>query len=525
MWSDVAHAAPVVTPSATLPAHHTLRFLAAPLGVVFLALLLFGGAVVISHVWWPGFIVLSIAFISLMAYAATIWPRAVIVVVVLSPILDRYVVADLLPPNLETVTHLLSEGLLVGVGGTLGIKAWREGRLRDALWHPAVAALAAFAALSLISALVNAVEPQVAFIGLAFTVDAAALFVLPRMVGYSLRQALLAVGAFVAIVGLAAAIAVAQAILSPDILGLTGVEGRFGEAYRLGSFLRDPNILGAFLITAAPFVLLSATILPRTWMRRAAIAIAFLLILALWLSFSRGAWAALLVGVGAVIGLLDRRTLLLGLAITVASFGTAVVLPRDLVAPPRTGAPGEGDPLGEERPDLIGSTIGRVQQIGEGRDLRTLFILNALPIIADHPLLGVGPGRYGGAVADTFESPIYAEYHTDELFLDPTQRTVDDFWLHVLVEIGILGLAALLAAAAMPLLAILSKARRSIGWRKILLGGVAAGAAGLAVDSITTMLLEANSAGFVFWFLLGIGVIVAAAPADQSVETIEAIAA
>src|SRR5690606_21674908 len=100
-----------------------------------------------------------------------------------------------------------------------------------------------------------------------------------------------------------------------------------------------------------------------------------------------------------------------------------------------------------ERPNVIDSTFGRVGTIGEGRDLRTLFVLNGLPILADHPLLGVGPGRYGGAAADLFETPIYAEYGTDALLTSPTQRTVDNFWLHLAVESGVLGTAAFLAAA------------------------------------------------------------------------------
>jgi hypothetical protein len=47
--------------------------------------------------------------------------------------------------------------------------------------------------------------------------------------------------------------------------------------------------------------------------------------------------------------------------------------------------------------------------------------------------------------------------------------------------------------------------------RRILLGGMAAAAAGLAVSSGTTMLLEANSIGFAFWFLLGLGALVVTA--------------
>ena len=153
------------------------------------------------------------------------------------------------------------------------------------------------------------------------------------------------------------------------------------------------------------------------------------------------------------------------------------------------------------------STIDRVGAIGAGGDLRTLFVLQSLPIIRDHPLLGVGPGRFGGAVAFNYGTPIYHEYGFEPLFWNPAQRTVDNFWLHLLVETGVVGVAAFLAAALIPGVRIVGAARRSLGWRRIMLGGIAAAATGLAISSGTTMLLEANSIGFVFWFLLGLGVL------------------
>jgi O-antigen ligase len=170
------------------------------------------------------------------------------------------------------------------------------------------------------------------------------------------------------------------------------------------------------------------------------------------------------------------------------------------------------------RPNIVDSTVDRVGEIGIGGDLRTLFVINALPIIRDHPVLGVGPGRYGGAVAHNFGTPIYAEYDTVPLFWNPAQRTVDNFWLHLLVETGIVGALAFLAAGLIPGLRILGAARRSIGWRRIFLGGTAAAAVGMAVSSGTTMLLEANSIGFVFWFFLGIGALVVAADATRAEE-------
>jgi O-antigen ligase len=472
----------------------------APIAVAAIALVLLVGAIVAARMSAAGLVLFGVALLGLTGAVAVRWPRAAIVVVVLSPVLDRYVVADLLPAPLGTAAHYLSEGLLLVLAVVLGVRAALDGRLVGAFRHPVTAALIAFAAIGALSALLNGVPVHVAVIGLVFTLDAAALFFLPRLVGFSLRQSLFAIGAIVSIVVGAAVVAIGQAVLSPRILGLVPVEGRFGDTARLASIFGDPNVFGAFLVLAVPFALLMAVRLPTPRLRWIAGVVAIVLFLALWLSLSRGAWIALVLGVGTVLALVDRRALVLGMLMCVVTFVVADVMPRSLLvhrAPPR--------------PQLIDSTIDRFGAVGLGGDLRTLFVLNAIPIIRDHPLLGVGPGRYGGAVANTFETPIYGEYDTTPLFWNPKQRTVDNFWLHILVETGVLGLAALLAAAMIPGIRILRAARASTGLRHIMLGGVAAATAGMAVSSVTTMLLEANSIGFPFWFLLSIGAMVAGA--------------
>lgn len=470
-----------------------------PIVIGITALLLLVGSVIGARISPAAFVVFGIGMIALAGYAAARWPRASIVIVVLSPLVDRYIVADILPPTLETLAHLLSEGLLLAVGLVIAWRAARNGTLFDALRHPVTVALLAFAGIAVVSAVANGVPPGIAALGLVFTLDATVLFFLPRLVGFTLRQSMYAIGAMLAIVFTSALLAVGQALLSPRILGLEPSRGRFGEVARLASIFGDPNVFGAFLVVAAPFVLLMATHLPTPRLRRIAAVAAFVIVLALWLSYSRGAWIAIVLGVGVALVLIDRRTLMLGLLIAVVSFGTAAVMPRNLLLPSGGG-----------QPALIDSTIDRVGAIGLGGDLRTLFILNAIPIVRDHPVLGVGPGRYGGAVAGNYGTPIYDRYGTTKLFWNPAQLTVDNFWLHTIVEVGILGLVALLAAAMIPGLRVLSAARRASGWSRIVLGGTVAALAGIAVSSLTTMLLEANSIGYVFWFLLGLGAFLAA---------------
>jgi O-antigen ligase len=484
-----------------------LRSAAAPLGVAALALLLLIGATLAAQASPPAFVAFGIGLVLLAAVAAVRWPRTAIVLVVMSPILDRYIVADLLPADLASASHYLSEAMLLVVSLILAARALIEGRLVAAFRHPVTVALIAFVGIAAVSAVANDVPPVVAIAGVVFTIDAAALFFLPRLVGFSPRQSIVAVGAVGSVVLVAALLAIGQALLSPRILGLRPIRGRFGEEVRLASLFGDPNVFGAFLVVAVPFAVLGAARLPNRRLRWLSGGIAFVLLLALWLSFSRGSWIALVLGVVTMLALIDRRALLICLLLAVTSFGTAVVMPRNLLVPD------------QRRPRLVESTVDRVGAIGVGGDLRTLFVIQSLPIMRDHPLLGVGPGRFGGAVAFNYGTPIYDEYGFRPLFWNPAQRTVDNFWLHLLVETGVLGVVAFLAAALIPGLRILGAARRSLGWRRILLGGIATATAAMAVSSGTTMLLEANSIGFAFWFLLGIGGLGAAATSIAEVRT------
>jgi O-antigen ligase len=475
-----------------------LRRLVAPLGVALVAVLLLVGATIAASSSPAAFVAFAGALVVLAAVAAVRWPRTAIVLVVLSPIVDRYIVADLLPLAIASASHYLSEALLLSVSVILAWRAWADGRLIAAFRHPVTVALLAFTGLAALSAVVNGVPAHIAVIGLVFTLDAVALFFLPRLVGFTLRQTLAVIGVIGGIVLTAAVLAIGQAVLMPRLFGMVPVRGRFGEEVRLASLFGDPNVFGAFLVSAVPFALIGAVRLPDRRLRWLAAAIAFVLLLALWLSFSRGAWIALVLGVGTMLAIVDRRALLIGAAAGVLSFGTAIYMPRNLLVPD------------QPRPNIVDSTVDRVGAIGVGGDLRTLFVIQSIPIVQDYPLLGVGPGRFGGAVANTYPTPIYDEYGFRPLFWNPAQRTVDNFWLHLLVETGVLGTTAFLAAALIPAIRILRAARASVGWRRIALGGIAAGTAGLAISSGSTMLLEANSIGFLFWLLLGLGALVVA---------------
>jgi O-antigen ligase len=476
----------------------------ATIGVALLAVV---AAVVASHLSPALFAGFGLLLAAVVAYASLTWPRQALVIVALSPLIDRYIAPGFLAPEVEGLVHFLSEGLLLTVGLCLTAQAVRRGTLRAAVWHPTAVFATVFLVAAAASALLNGVPWLQAIVGIAFTVDALAFFFLARLVDFSVRQAMIAVGAFVAFMACASAIAVAQAVLSPELLGLFALQGRFGEVYRLASIFGDPNVFAALLSAAVPFVLFGAPGLATRRGRAWALALAAMLVLALWLSFSRGGWLGAVAGFGVAGAILDRRALVVGMVLAALTFATAWVMPRDLLG-------GSG-----QRPDLIGSTIDRGAAVGAGRDLRVQFVMNSLPIVIDHPALGVGPGRYGGAAADSFGTSVYADYGTDELFVNPTQRTVDNFWLHLLGETGVIGLLAFAATIGIAVIEIVRAARDARWGRRVILSGVAGAVLSLSVNSLTTMLLEANSVAFLFWFLLGLGSLLVA-PATRDADRV-----
>jgi O-antigen ligase len=448
--------------------------------------------VLAAYLSTTAFVVSGLALLALLGLATARWPRVMLVVLVLSPpLIDLYAGQRLLPEQAQSVARLFSEALLLVMTAVLAVVAARRGTLVPALRHPVTVAIGVFLAVTLASAIVNVVPPTIASAGIIFTLDAAVLFYLPRMVGYSHEERNQALWAVAAVVTISALLAIGQTILTPDLLGADPVVGRSGEGVRPGSLVRDPNILGTLIGLTLPFTMFSLVRQPpgrRRWLVAGA---AFALTLALLLTYSRGSWQGVIVGFGIVALLIDRRALLAFIVILALAYPTAVFMPKGLL----TGGGASYDP--------VQTTITRLGNVPLGRDLRMQFIKNGIPIFEDHPWLGVGPGRYGGAAASIFGSPIYAEYRTDKLLRN--QETVDNFWLHLGIEVGVLGTIAFITLVLTAAYAPIRALRGAIGSRFAVPAGIVSGVVVVSVATITTMLLEGNTVAFLFWFLLGLG--------------------
>jgi O-antigen ligase len=63
----------------------------------------------------------------------------------------------------------------------------------------------------------------------------------------------------------------------------------------------------------------------------------------------------------------------------------------------------------------------------------------ALETWKDHPLMGVGPGMFGGIVASKYYSYIYEQYNVSDLSYINSVGGIEQFWFQILAEMGIVG--------------------------------------------------------------------------------------
>ena len=462
---------------------------------------------------FPAFAALALVTLLGTAYAAYHWPRATIVAVGITTLLDPGVAVRVLPEALADGPIGVSEPLLVVAGLVALTRAGRDG-LVEAVRDPTIVLAGALVGVSVASAIVNRVPPHVAVAGIVMTVDALAIYFVwralrpPTEVGIRAMAGIVAAGVAVALFG------IAQVVLAPDILGFERFALRPGDVGRITSVLGNPNLLAPVLGFLLPFPVFAAVRLPDRRHRLIAIVAALVLLVALALTFSRGSWIAAAVGIGLGALLVDWRGLLAAVGVAAAGAVLVVAMPHHLVAtdveprnqpsaspaPVPTGSPEPTAPAATPPPDpLAGMT---------SEEIRLAFLEDGLRIVRANLLLGVGPGRYGGAVATIFPTPIYEEYGTTIGHF----RTVHNFWLHLAGEVGVAGVTLLLGIVVALVLRLGRAARRTRGPESVVLAGAATAAIVASLNSLTEMVLEGNIPAVLLWLVLGIGAAMAPNP-------------
>ena len=467
------------------------------------------GLVLVGSSSSSAFVALAVLLLVLTAFAASRWPRLTLVVAVLSTLLDPVVAPRLAPPGLTLDVIGISEPLLAAAGTVVFLGAARRGSLRTAFGDPTAFIALAFVALSVLSALVNRTPPEVAAFGVLMTIDALAAFFIWRMLPRSLGAAALSAAAIVAAAVVVSLIGIGQVLLDPALLGFVSQQG-YGEIRPITSILGNPNMVAMVLAFAAPFPIFGAARLPGRRDRWLSAAAAFIILLGLALTFSRGGWLAAGAGLGIGALLLDRRALLLAVTLSALAWVAVMLMPIGLLtagaqplAPAASPAPSTdaSSPSPQPTPSASDVATSKAFKGMTSNEVRLLLLRDGLRIIDDHLLLGVGPGRYGGAAAAIVPSPVYAEYDTTLGHL----RTVHNFWLHLAGEVGALGMAVFLAMVVALGLRLGLSARTASGPRFVMLAGCATAVIVVIVHNVTEMSLEGNVPGILIWMTLGIG--------------------
>ncbi len=477
-----------------------------------LALTLFGAASAWlgsadSSLFWAA----ATAFLSVCAAAAWRWPRGTLVGAALSTLLDPVVAHRILPESVRDGPIGISEPILAVAGLVLLVRVVVR-RGIDVRWQPMeptywLAGL--FVGIGILSALVNRVPPAVAGLGIVMTVDALAMFLAWRALRPSPSHAAWAIAAIVVAGVLVGLVGIGQIVIDAQFLGFPRSEHR-SEIGRITSFLGNPNIASLVIGFCLPYPLYVVARPPSSTLRWLALVASFVLVLALMLTFSRGAWLA--VGAGVVLGgiLFEWRTIAVFASLVVVAAMLLPILPvADPVAVAPTPAPSTralpSEPAESSAPTPRPTPRPAIRLGGKHRlnseESRLYFVANGLEVIRDHPVLGVGPGRYGGAVAAILGSPVHEAYGTEFGNL----RTVHNFWLHLLAEVGVAGTTVFVGMIAALMIRFARAARATSGPRFVVLGGSVTALLVIVVNNGFEMLFEGNIPAVMIWLILAIG--------------------
>jgi len=252
---------------------------------------------------------------------------------------------------------------------------------------------------------------------------------------------------------------------------------------RLAGPIGEKNRYAQIMLMLVPLGLFWALSTRSRWARVAALGAAVAASLGVALTFSRGAavgFAIVLVVMVAMGYIRPIQVALLGLAIAVLlvavpSYGNRLGSLVDL------GGALSGDTSGGS-PD--GAVLSRAT---EG--------LTALLVFADHPLVGVGPGRF----------PSYYRLYADEVGIRVlnSDRQAHDLYLHIAAETGILGLIAFLAILGVTLRDLVRVRRRWLVTRPEM-AAMATGLMLAVVTYMTTGLFLHLSYARYFWIIMAV---------------------
>lgn len=248
-------------------------------------------------------------------------------------------------------------------------------------------------------------------------------------------------------------------------------EAESGLTIRVFSTIGNPNSLGGYMVLVAP-IAIALTLWAKDWTRRLLYGSASLLMMAcLLLTFSRGAWIGFIAGM-ALYTLITRNKwlALIGIGgLVAAPFAAPDVVDRLLLA---------------FTPEYLekASNKGRVE-----------FWARAFSIWKESPVFGAGIGTVGDTVALKFNMP--------------GATWIDNQYMRVLAEMGILGFVAYVAMLLTPVFAGIKNvfaAKANSSYLHALNAGITAAIFGMIVENVTAGIFENEVVITTFWPLIAI---------------------
>ena len=214
-----------------------------------------------------------------------------------------------------------------------------------------------------------------------------------------------------------------------------------GRYLRLAGVAYEPLFLGFYLLTAIPVTLAVRVFHPEWLSRRICNFVLGLQIIAMALTLSSGGWAGLVVAVTVMVLLLKPRVLR---PRVVLSAGIAIALAViAFVALPKMQS-------------IVSDTTDKITSGGD--QIRKLEWKVGYDLIADYPILGVGPG-----MARFY----FTRYHTGQRYIPFGQdEEVNNVYISVTAEDGIVGFVAF-AACAIAGVAGLARPLRALGPKRL----------------------------------------------------------
>ena len=202
-----------------------------------------------------------------------------------------------------------------------------------------------------------------------------------------------------------------------------------GDAFRIHSLIGHPADYGYYIIFAIAIALLKLqkNSGPQKTSRAALIVLISILFLNLTLTVSKGPVLVLAISALALSTLVSSRQR------NKTIFYTFIFLTLSAVF--ALGA-------WQERIDkFISGEVMMVDEVTIDEAGRVGFYRQAATVIFDNPLLGVGPGQFGGWVATSYNSPAHEKYGINTFGIS----SIDVFYPHLIGELGLFGLLSYLS--------------------------------------------------------------------------------